>query len=53
MNYLEHTLAELACDIPGATRVFHHYKLDFCCGGKVKLGEAIVGRAFSGEVPHP
>ena len=49
MNYLEHTLAELACDIPGATRVFHHYKLDFCCGGKVKLGEAIVGRAFSGE----
>ena len=22
MNYLEQTLAQLACDIPGATRVF-------------------------------
>lgn len=29
MNYLEQTLAQLACDIPGATRVFHKYKLDF------------------------
>ena len=49
MNYLEQTLAQLACDIPGATRVFHQHKLDFCCGGKVKLAEAIVGRRVSAE----
>ena len=49
MNYLEQTLAQLACDIPGATRVFHQHKLDFCCGGKVTLAEAIVGRRVSAE----
>ena len=49
MNYLEQTLAQLACDIPGATRVFHQHKLDFCCGGKVALAEAIVGRNVTAE----
>ena len=49
MDYLEQTLAQLACDIPGATRVFHQHKLDFCCGGKVTLAEAIVGRRVSAE----
>lgn len=52
MNYLEQTLAQLACDIPGATRVFHQHKLDFCCGGKVTLAEAIVGRRVSAERDH-
>jgi len=32
MNYLQQTLATLACNIPGATAIFHNYKLDFCCG---------------------
>ena len=49
MNYLDQTLAQLACDIPGATRVFHQHKLDFCCGGKVALAEAIVGRNVTAE----
>ena len=49
MNYLEQTLAQLACDIPGATRVFHKYKLDFCCGGKKSLAEAISERNFTAE----
>ncbi|WP_024870833.1 iron-sulfur cluster repair protein YtfE [Tolumonas lignilytica] len=49
MNYLTTTLAQLACDIPGATRVFHKYKLDFCCGGKKSLADAIEGRNFTAE----
>lgn len=47
MNFLDMTLAQLACDIPGATRVFHTYKLDFCCGGKISLAEAIQGRNYT------
>ena len=39
MNLLDQTIGSLACDIPGATRIFHHYKLDFCCGGHKLLGE--------------
>ncbi|MGE0224164.1 MAG: iron-sulfur cluster repair di-iron protein [Acetobacteraceae bacterium] len=34
------TLAEIAVDLPGATGVFRRHKLDFCCGGRVKLAEA-------------
>ena len=49
MNYLEQTLAQLACDIPGATRVFHKYKLDFCCGGKKSLADAIADRNFTAD----
>ncbi|WP_426139122.1 iron-sulfur cluster repair protein YtfE [Pseudomonas sp. DWP3-1-2] len=37
---LEQSLGELACDIPGATRIFHTFKLDFCCGGHQSLREA-------------
>lgn len=36
----EQTLGNLACLIPGATRVFRHHKLDFCCGGNTPLREA-------------
>lgn len=49
MNYLETTLAQIACNIPGATRVFHKYKLDFCCGGKKSLADAIADRSFTAE----
>ena len=34
------TLGNLACAIPGATRIFRQYKLDFCCGGQVPLAKA-------------
>src|SRR5690606_10920336 len=40
MNILEQTLGQLARDIPGATAVFHSYRLDFCCGGEKTLVEA-------------
>ncbi|AJG19173.1 Nitric oxide-dependent regulator DnrN or NorA [Cupriavidus basilensis] len=40
MSMTEQSLGQLARKIPGATRVFHDYQLDFCCGGKQTLGEA-------------
>ena len=41
---LEQSLGQLACDIPGATRIFHTFKLDFCCGGHKSLREAALGK---------
>lgn len=40
MNLLEQPIGQLACDLPGATRVFHKHRLDFCCGGHKTLREA-------------
>lgn len=40
----EQTLGSLACRIPGATRLFRQYKLDFCCGGNLRLQEAAAQR---------
>ena len=37
---LDETLGQLACRIPGATQVFHQYRMDFCCGGKQTLRDA-------------
>ena len=34
------TLGDLASSIPGATRIFNNYRLDFCCGGSKTLEEA-------------
>ncbi len=39
-DLIDQTLGNLACSLPGATRVFRHYRLDFCCGGDLSLGEA-------------
>lgn len=39
MNLLNQTIGSIACEIPGATRIFHTHKLDFCCGGHKNLGE--------------
>lgn len=44
MVLLEQTIANIACEIPGATRVFHKFKLDFCCGGQQPLKDAIAHR---------
>ncbi len=40
MNLLDQPIGQLACALPGATRIFHQYKLDFCCGGHKTLREA-------------
>ena len=44
MNLHEQPIGQLACALPGATRIFHNYKLDFCCGGHVSLREAAAKR---------
>lgn len=49
MNITETPLGELARTIPGATRIFHTYRLDFCCGGKKTLDEAARRRGLD---PH-
>ncbi|UXY13657.1 iron-sulfur cluster repair protein YtfE [Chitiniphilus purpureus] len=40
MNLLDQPIGQIACDIPGATALFHQHKLDFCCGGGKPLREA-------------
>ena len=42
-------LGELARSIPGATQVFHEYRLDFCCGGKHSLREAALKRGIDAQ----
>jgi regulator of cell morphogenesis and NO signaling len=44
LTLLEQSLGQLACDIPGATRIFHTFNLDFCCGGHKSLREAALGK---------
>ncbi|RTZ47504.1 iron-sulfur cluster repair protein YtfE [Candidimonas sp. SYP-B2681] len=39
-NLPDQTLGTLASAVPGATRVFHDFQLDFCCGGGKTLAQA-------------
>jgi len=41
MNLLETSLSEISQELPGATAIFNHYNLSFCCGGKKILQDAI------------
>lgn len=43
------TLAELATTHPAASRVFHRYGLDFCCGGRRPLAEVCQERGLDQE----
>jgi len=49
MNLLDQTIGNIACEIPGATRLFHQHKLDFCCGGGKSLREAAEKRGVDME----
>jgi regulator of cell morphogenesis and NO signaling len=40
------TIGEIAAKLPGATAVFHKFKLDFCCGGDVLLADAVRERGL-------
>jgi regulator of cell morphogenesis and NO signaling len=40
MSFMQQSLGQIARELPGATGVFHAYKLDFCCGGAHTLAEA-------------
>lgn len=44
--FASRTLADIAATLPGATGVFRRHKLDFCCGGRVKLAEAAVAKGL-------
>lgn len=46
MIHANQSLGQLATSIPGATSVFHQYKLDFCCGGSRTLAEVAVERGL-------
>lgn len=48
-SLLDQTLGNLACDIPGATRLFHAFNLDFCCGGQQSLRAAAERRGLEPE----
>lgn len=49
MQLLDQPLGKLATEINGATRVFHHHKLDFCCGGQQTLAEALARQNLDAE----
>lgn len=40
------TLASLATRLPGASRVFHRHRLDFCCGGQRSLEAACLAKGL-------
>ena len=40
-------IGQIAVDLPGATAVFRRLKLDFCCGGAVRLADAVAHEALS------
>lgn len=40
MSMQDQSLGQLARRIPGATKIFHDYDLDFCCGGSHTLRDA-------------
>jgi regulator of cell morphogenesis and NO signaling len=40
------SLGEIAVALPGATEIFRHFKLDFCCGGQQTLAEAATARGI-------
>ena len=46
---IDRSLGELALVIPGATRVFHENRLDFCCGGRRSLREAAEARGVDAD----
>lgn len=37
MSFAQQKLSELAVSIPGSTKIFREYDLDFCCGGAALL----------------
>lgn len=46
MDLLNQSLASLATRYAGVTQVFHHYRLDFCCGGDQSLQQALTKRSL-------
>ena len=49
MIHANQSLGQLATSIPGATGVFHQFKLDFCCGGSRTLAEVAAERGLDAD----
>ncbi len=47
LAFADRTLADIAATLPGATAIFRSRKLDFCCGGRVRLAEAAAARGLA------
>ncbi len=41
MSFLNHSVGQIATEIPGATAVFFQHKINFCCDGSRPLAEVI------------
>lgn len=50
MDYSNQSLGALAIAIPGSTRLFRQYDLDFCCGGKQTLSRAAARKMLNIDV---
>lgn len=46
-DFATRTVADIAAGLPGSTAVFRRHKLDFCCGGGVRLSDAAFARGVS------
>jgi len=45
-GFAEMPIGEIAARLPGATALFRHYKLDYCCGGASSLQSAAARRGL-------
>ncbi|MBP9643012.1 iron-sulfur cluster repair protein YtfE [Budvicia aquatica] len=50
MDYPNQSLGALAIAIPGATKLFRQYDLDFCCGGKQTLERSAARKMLNIDV---
>lgn len=46
---IQTTVGELVKERPARSRIFEHYKIDYCCGGKIPLSEACAKRGVDPE----
>ena len=46
LGFATRQIGEIAASLPGATAVFRRRKLDFCCGGAVRLADAVAPEAL-------
>ena len=42
----EQAIGQIAVQLPGATAVFRRLKLDFCCGGQIRLAQAAADKGL-------
>jgi regulator of cell morphogenesis and NO signaling len=46
LGFATRQIGEIAAALPGATAIFRRRKLDFCCGGSVRLADAVPPEAL-------